>query len=108
MPEARPYIGGQAVLEGVMMRSPHSLAVAVRRRSGRVEVRERPVRQTRTGPASWPLLRGMLSLVEALKLGTEALRWSSDVVGDSLADLRGTVAVHVDRSLVDSVRVFGE
>ncbi len=78
MPEARPYIGGQAVLEGVMMRSPHSLAVAVRRRSGRVEVRERPVRQTRTGPASWPLLRGMLSLVEALKLGTEALRWSSE------------------------------
>lgn len=36
-----------------------------------------------------------------------AMRWSSDVEGDSLADLRGNVSVRLDRSLVDSVRVFG-
>ena len=36
----RPYIGGQAVLEGVMMRSPRSLVVAVRRPDGRIAVRD--------------------------------------------------------------------
>jgi translocation and assembly module TamB len=36
-----------------------------------------------------------------------AFRWSSDITGDSLADLSGTAELHVDRSSVDSVRVFG-
>lgn len=36
-----------------------------------------------------------------------AVHWSADVAGDSLADLRGSAAVHLDRSFVDSVRVFG-
>ena len=36
-----------------------------------------------------------------------ALRWSSDVAGDSLADLRGDASLRIDRSLVDSVRVYG-
>ena len=36
-----------------------------------------------------------------------SLRWSADVAGDSLADLRGSAEVHVDRSLIDSVRVYG-
>ena len=39
---ARPAIGGQAVIEGVMMRSPHSFAVAVRRPDGSIVVREEP------------------------------------------------------------------
>jgi translocation and assembly module TamB len=36
-----------------------------------------------------------------------ALRWSSDIEGDSLADMRGSASVRLDRSLVDSVRIFG-
>ncbi len=39
----RPYIGGQAVLEGVMMRSPSSFAVAVRRADGSISIKERPI-----------------------------------------------------------------
>ena len=39
---ARPYIGGQAVLEGVMMRSPGSFVVAVRRPDGEIAVRAEP------------------------------------------------------------------
>jgi uncharacterized protein YqhQ len=73
---ARPYIGGQAVLEGVMMRAPQSFAIVVRRRDGSLYVRERAVTDTRTGPAKWPLVRGITSLVESLKLGSEALRFS--------------------------------
>jgi uncharacterized protein YqhQ len=73
---ARPYIGGQAVLEGVMMRAPKSFAVVVRRRDGSLLVRERPAPDARRGAARWPFVRGVLSLVESLRLGSEALRFS--------------------------------
>jgi uncharacterized protein YqhQ len=74
----RPYIGGQAVLEGVMMRSPTSFAVVVRRRDGSLSVRERPMKDYRKGLAKVPLLRGVYSLVESLRLGHEALKYSAD------------------------------
>jgi uncharacterized protein YqhQ len=75
---AKPYIGGQAVLEGVMMRAPRSFAIVVRRRDGSLLVRERSVMDDRKGPARLPLVRGVLSLVEALRLGSEALRFSAE------------------------------
>src|SRR5256885_16711310 len=74
----RPYIGGQAVLEGVMMRAPTSFAVVVRRRDGSLHVRERAMVDTRKGMAKLPFLRGVASLVESLKLGSEALRFSAE------------------------------
>src|SRR3954447_23751969 len=73
-----PYIGGQAVLEGVMMRSPTSFAVVVRRRDGSLHVRERGMSDTRQGFAKLPLVRGVHSLVESLKLGSESLRFSAE------------------------------
>ncbi len=76
--EARPYIGGQAVLEGVMMRAPTSFAVVVRRRDGSLQVRERAMQDGRRGLARWPLVRGVASLVESLRLGSEALRFSAE------------------------------
>src|ERR1700728_2589791 len=77
-PASRPYIGGQAVLEGVMMRAPSSFAVVVRRRDGSLQVRERAMEDGRRGMARWPLVRGVASLVESLRLGSEALRFSAD------------------------------
>ena len=71
--------GGQAVIEGVMMRSPGSLAVVCRRRSGELIVHERPMPHGAKGPRSWPLLRGVMTLVESIKLGSRALRWSADI-----------------------------
>jgi uncharacterized protein YqhQ len=73
-----PYIGGQAVLEGVMMRSPTSFAVVVRRRDGSLHVRERGMSDTRKGFAKLPLARGVSSLVESLKLGSESLKFSAE------------------------------
>ncbi len=75
---ARPYIGGQAVLEGVMMRAPSSFAVAVRRRDGSILLRERPMSGERSMLARVPFVRGVVSLVESLRLGSEALRFSAD------------------------------
>lgn len=76
---ARPYIGGQAVLEGVMMRSPSSFAVAVRRADGSISIRERPVTGGVSKWAKIPLARGVATLVESLKLGSEALKFSAEL-----------------------------
>jgi uncharacterized protein YqhQ len=82
---ARPYIGGQAVIEGVMMRSPASLSIVCRRKSGELVVREKPMpRPTGTGVRSWPLVRGVMTLVESLKLGSQALRFSAELYEQDL------------------------
>ena len=82
---SRPYIGGQAVLEGVMMRAPKSFAVVVRRRDGSLQVRERAMAVRARGFAGWPLVRGIATLVESLRLGGEALRFSADWLERDLA-----------------------
>jgi uncharacterized protein YqhQ len=81
---ARPYIGGQAVLEGVMMRSPGSMSIVCRRRSGELVVRERPMLDKPKGARTWPLLRGVATVVESLKLGSGALRWSAELYEQDL------------------------
>ncbi len=86
--DARPYIGGQAVLEGVMMRAPSSFAVVVRRKDGSLSVRERAMTPGPGGVRRWPLVRGVMSLVESLRLGGEALRFSVDQME---RDLSGAV-----------------
>jgi uncharacterized protein YqhQ len=85
-PTVRPYIGGQALIEGVMMRSPHAFAAVVRRRSGALVVREREMLDPRTGLRAWPLLRGVVTLVEALKLGSAALRFSAELYEQDMAE----------------------
>jgi uncharacterized protein YqhQ len=83
---ARPYIGGQAVIEGVMMRSPGSVSIVCRRRSGELVVRERPAPQRPKGPRTYPFLRGVASVVESLRLGSRALRWSAELYEQDLRE----------------------
>jgi uncharacterized protein YqhQ len=81
----RPYIGGQAVLEGVMMRAPWSFSVVVRRADGTLLVRERAMERVVRGVAKWPLVRGVASVAESLRLGSEALRFSVEQMERDLA-----------------------
>ena len=67
-----------------MMRAPTSFAVVVRRKDGTLLVRERGMLDARAGWAKWPLVRGIASLVESLRLGSEALRFSSDLYIEDL------------------------
>jgi len=73
-------IGGQAVMEGVMMRAPHSYCVAVRRADGSMLTDEMPVRRvSEAHPAfRYPVLRGIGMLGQALWLGIKALRFSAN------------------------------
>ena len=83
---ARPYIGGQALIEGVMMRSPHCFSAVVRRKSGALVVREMPMADLRKGKLAWPLVRGVAAMAEALKLGSTALRFSAEQFEQDLDD----------------------
>ncbi len=75
------FYGGQAVLEGVMMRSRSAYATAVRRIDGSVIVGTRALRtwSQRFGWARWPLIRGNVALVDSLTLGLESLTFSGNV-----------------------------
>ncbi len=78
--EETTLIGGQAVMEGVMMRSPHSYCVAVRKASGEVVTQESSVpRLSEKYPIfKWPVLRGFGTLGGAMALGMKALKFSAD------------------------------
>ena len=83
--EETTLIGGQAVMEGVMMRAPHSVAIAVRRPDGTIAIHtepiERPSEQNRIW--KWPVFRGLATLGQALWLGTRALQYSAQVALDA-------------------------
>jgi uncharacterized protein YqhQ len=74
-------VGGQAVLEGVMMRSPHAWAIACRKPSGEVvtlsEPLDRPAEKHKW--MAWPVVRGVMTLGYAMNLGYRALRFSANV-----------------------------
>lgn len=76
----QPYIGGQAVIEGVMMRSPKSFVVAVRRYDGGIAIREQAwhVLLPKLTFLRWPLFRGAVVLAESLHNGFSALKFSGD------------------------------
>lgn len=77
--------GGQAVIEGVMMRGAHKAAIAVRKPSedgnGEIVIHEQPLNATlyRGWVSKTPFVRGLVGLWDALGLGTRALLWSADV-----------------------------
>ena len=75
-------VGGQAVLEGVMMRSPHAWGIAVRRGSGEVVTHSEPLDRPSDKHKwmGWPIARGVATLCQAMSLGMRALRFSSNVV----------------------------
>jgi uncharacterized protein YqhQ len=77
-------VGGQAVLEGVMMRSPHAWGIAVRRPSGALATHSEPLeRPSEKHPwMAWPAIRGIVTLGQAMMLGFRALRYSANVALD--------------------------
>jgi uncharacterized protein YqhQ len=75
------FYGGQAVIEGVLMRGKQHYAVAARRKDGSIVVTEEPLTSRVYTSPVWrlPLFRGVAGLVEMLHLGMRALTWSANV-----------------------------
>ena len=106
-------VGGQAVLEGVMMRSPHAFAIACRKLSedpsvpGEIvtmsEPLERPSEKHRW--MGWPIIRGVMTLGYAMNLGYRALRFSANVaIEDLVKEESGTNHVETAASPVPPKR----
>jgi uncharacterized protein YqhQ len=74
-------VGGQAVMEGVMMRSPHAWAIACRKPSGEITSHSEPLeRLSEKHPwMAWPVVRGVMTLGHAMTLGFRALKFSANV-----------------------------
>ena len=79
-------VGGQAVLEGVMMRSPHAWAIACRKPSGEVSTHSEPLERLseKRKWMAWPVVRGVATLGHAMTLGFRALKFSANVALDEL------------------------
>jgi len=78
--EDRIRIGGQAVIEGVMMRSPNSMAIAVRKPNGEIVVKREKLDffSEKKFFSKLPLIRGVINLLSALILGMKALNFSAN------------------------------
>ncbi len=99
-PRDHPPYGGQAVIEGVMMRGTDICAVAVRKELGRIVTTVRPIDSliTRHPRLNKPVLRGLIALYDTIRLGIWAIQWSAEVLLDKPASpwtsvLAGAVAL---------------
>ena len=101
-------VGGQAVMEGVMMRAPHSYCVAVRKPTGEIVTEDMPVsRMSEKYPwLKYPVLRGLGTLGQAMSLGMKALQFSTNAALDDGSSEKPTelpqwmIAVQVTISLL--------
>mgnify|MGYP001321074438 CR=1 FL=1 len=74
-------VGGQAVIEGVMMRVPGAYATAVRKKDGGIEIKRHSFESMITNNRflSLPIIRGMIHLYESMKIGYGTLQWSAEI-----------------------------
>ncbi len=107
--ENDPYIGGQAVIEGVMMRAPACLTVAVRRPDGTIALREGPYQST-WSKKLWKLpgFRGVAMLVESMSMGFSALQFSAEqqMTEEELAQDQGSGKLAVALSTLIALGLF--
>jgi uncharacterized protein YqhQ len=98
----KPDVGGQAVIEGVMMRSPNSYVVVCRLQDGRIAVRESPWRSVwdRLGFLRRPFLRGAVVLFESLHNGLDALSFAANQQVESEAAAAGEEAPEMNSGAV--------
>ena len=84
--EETTLVGGQAVLEGVMMRSPHAWGICIRRPDGTLATHSEPLDKLSDKHKwmGWPFMRGIMTLGQAMTLGFRALRYSANVLLDEL------------------------
>jgi uncharacterized protein YqhQ len=91
-PQLLPY-GGQAVIEGVMMRGTRSMAVAVRAPNEKIVVHTQPISPLyRNTFSKLPFVRGLLGLWDALGLGWQSLTFAANVAADGEAKFEGPMA----------------
>jgi uncharacterized protein YqhQ len=104
------FYGGQAVIEGVLMRGRGHYAVAARRKDGSIVVQQEPLRSAVYTSSLWklPFFRGVAGLVEMLHLGMRALTWSANVQmeEEEIQLSKGAMRVTMGVSIVFGLLLF--
>ncbi len=103
-------VGGQAVIEGVMMKSPNFVAVAVRKSNKTITIKEMPYNSltNRYTFLKWPFIRGIVMLFEMLILGLKSLTFAANEVFDEQEEQLSNVGIAFTLaiSLVFSIGLF--
>ncbi|MCB0973608.1 MAG: DUF1385 domain-containing protein [Actinobacteria bacterium] len=102
--EPTRYLGGQAVMEGVMMRGTDSWAVAVRRPDGEIDVTVHDAPRWANRYQKIPLVRGVATLWESLSIGYRALNWSAQVAMEEEEDQPSEAATRM--TMVIAMTIF--
>ncbi|MFA4947822.1 MAG: DUF1385 domain-containing protein [Candidatus Krumholzibacteriia bacterium] len=94
----RLQVGGQAVIEGVMMRSPDCIATAVRTSGGAIVVQKEPFKSLtrRYRPLNIPVIRGAIAFVETFVIAIKALSFSAEKATEELPGKEGAAATNAD------------
>ena len=110
MADQPPHMyGGQAVIEGVMIRGRDHFGLAVRREDGSIELHHEPLSSFYNGrPRKWPLVRGFLTLLETMLLGIKALQLSANMAAiDRDPDAEEGISAWVMATTLGVSLVFG-
>ena len=105
----KKFVGGQAVIEGVMMRGPGITATAVREPAGTIVVQKEPTKSIAdTYPIlKKPFLRGCVALYESLVIGMKALSFSAKAAGDEEEEMSNSeIAITMVISTIFAIAVF--
>lgn len=81
--QRKTYIGGQAVMEGVMMRGKKSMAIAVRDEDGLIRLETKRLKENKSVFAKLPVIRGVFNLISTMAMGVSTLMRSADVYGEA-------------------------
>lgn len=83
MANKKTSIGGQALIEGIMMKGPYKTVMAVRKTDGSIDISDVEEKHLKDKCQffGWPLVRGMVNLIEAMVTGYKALMKSADISG---------------------------
>ncbi|WP_295792670.1 DUF1385 domain-containing protein [uncultured Veillonella sp.] len=105
----KKFVGGQAVIEGVMMRGPGVTATAVREPAGTIVVQKEPTKSIAdTYPIlKKPFLRGCVALYESILIGMKALSFSAKAAGDEEEEMSNSeIAITMVISTIFAIAVF--
>ncbi|MFH1456289.1 MAG: DUF1385 domain-containing protein [archaeon] len=76
-------VGGQAVIEGVMMKAKDTIVTAVRKPTGEIVYQKKKFKSLTKKPVlKWPFIRGIVNLIEMLVIGIKSLNYSTDIAMD--------------------------
>lgn len=81
--QKKTSIGGQALIEGIMMKGPYKTAMAVRKKDGSIDISEVEEKHLKDKCCifGWPIIRGMVNLIESMRIGYKTMMQSADISG---------------------------